>query len=282
LNHASLIVGLRCSGAVIRVFRHNDAASLEKVLKQAIIEGQPRTRRPWKKIVIVVEGVYSMEGEVCALPQIVAVKKKYKAYLYVDEAHSIGAMGRTGRGVCEYWGVSPADVDMLMGTFTKSFGSVGGYISGSKEVVAYIRATSYANLYDTSMAPGCVEQIIASMKIIMGEDGTDEGRKRLDRLRNNSNFFRSKLKEMGCQVLGDADSPIVPLMIYHPAKMPAFSRMCLQQNIAVVVVGYPAVPLTMSRARFCISAAHEHKDLEAAIEKIRSISQACLLQYPGR
>jgi 7-keto-8-aminopelargonate synthetase-like enzyme len=109
-----------------------DPADLERVLREAFIQGQPRTGRPWTKIMIVVEGIYSMEGNICRLPEIVAIKKKYKAYLYVDEAHSIGALGKTGRGVCDYWGVDTADVDLLMGTFTKSFGSAGGYIAGSK------------------------------------------------------------------------------------------------------------------------------------------------------
>jgi len=96
--------------------------------------GQPRTRRPWNKIVVCVEGIYSMEGEYCRLKEIVAVCKEYKAFIYLDEAHSIGAMGKTGRGVCEYAGVSTGDVDVLMGTFTKSFGGMGGYIAADKEV----------------------------------------------------------------------------------------------------------------------------------------------------
>lgn len=131
-NHASIILGLRLSGATIRVFSHNCMKDLEKVLETAVVNGQPKTRAPWKKILIIVEGIYSMEGSIVRLPQVVALKKKYKAYLYLDEAHSVGATGPTGRGVVEYYGVNPRDVDILMGTFTKSFGSSGGYIAGSK------------------------------------------------------------------------------------------------------------------------------------------------------
>ena len=109
-----------------------DMASLESKLKEAVIYGQPRTHRAWKKILIVVEGIYSMEGSIVRLPDVIRLKKKYKAYLYLDEAHSIGAIGRSGRGVCDYFGCDPRDVDVMMGTFTKSFGSAGGYISGSK------------------------------------------------------------------------------------------------------------------------------------------------------
>ncbi|RKP11897.1 pyridoxal phosphate-dependent transferase, partial [Piptocephalis cylindrospora] len=127
LNHASLVAGARLSGAVIRVFKHNDVKDLERVLRNCIAEGQLRTHRPWRKILVVVEGLYSMEGDFCDLPGIVALKDKYKFYLYLDEAHSIGAMGPSGRGMCDYFGIPPSKVDILMGTFTKSFGAAGGY-----------------------------------------------------------------------------------------------------------------------------------------------------------
>ena len=118
LNHASIVSGARGSGAKVAVFAHNDVDSLEAVIRSAVARGQPRTRRPWKKVLVVVEGVYSMEGELAPLPDIVAVCKRYRAYLYLDEAHSIGALGATGRGVCEALGVDPGDVDVMMG---KSF-----------------------------------------------------------------------------------------------------------------------------------------------------------------
>ncbi|KAJ6647780.1 Serine palmitoyltransferase 2 [Pseudolycoriella hygida] len=141
-NHASIILGLRLSGATIRVFRHNNMGHLEKQLQDAIINGQPETSAPWKKILIIAEGVYSMEGSIVKLPEIVALKKKYKAYLYLDEAHSIGAMGPRGRGVVDYYGIDSNDIDILMGTFTKSFASSGGYIAGSK-VVCHLLTRSF-------------------------------------------------------------------------------------------------------------------------------------------
>ena len=113
LNHTSIVNGSRASASNIRVFTHNDIDQLERVLREAIIKGQPRHHRPWKKILVMVEGIYSMEGDICRLPEIVQVCKKYKAYLYVDEAHSIGALGKSGRGVCEQTGVDPNDVGKL-------------------------------------------------------------------------------------------------------------------------------------------------------------------------
>lgn len=128
-----MTVGLSCF--VCFFFFFVDVSHLEELLKEAIYYGQPNKEKiytPWRKIVIVVEGVYSMEGTIVRLPEIIALKKKYKAYLYLDEAHSIGAIGKLGRGVIDYFNCDPKDVDILMGTFTKSFGSAGGYIAGSK------------------------------------------------------------------------------------------------------------------------------------------------------
>ncbi|KAH0620460.1 hypothetical protein JD844_020959 [Phrynosoma platyrhinos] len=172
LNHASLVLGARLSGATIRIFKHNNMQSLEKLLKDAIVYGQPRTHRPWKKILIIVEGIYSMEGSIVRLPEVIALKKKYKSYLYVDEAHSIGALGPNGRGVVEYFGLDPEDVDIMMGTFTKSFGAAGGYIGGKKELIDYLRVHSHSAVYATSLSPPVLQQIITTMKCIMGEDGT--------------------------------------------------------------------------------------------------------------
>lgn len=279
LNHASIVMGCRASGAKIRVFKHNDPEDLERVLRQAIAEGQPRTHRDWKKILIAVEGIYSMEGEILRLPEIVAVKKKYKAYLYVDEAHSIGALGKTARGVCDYWGVDPADVDILMGTFTKSFGSVGGYIASDKNLIDHLRRTSFGAVYSTTMSLPCVQMIISALDVITGADGTTSGQQRITSLRENSNFFRNKLKEMGFRIIGDQDSPVIPLMLFHPGKIAFFSRMCLDKQIAVVVVGFPATSLLASRARFCISAAHTKEDLARGLESINQIGRRLLLKY---
>ena len=138
-NHASIILGLRLCNATIKVFRHNDVNDLERRLRRALIEGHPRTRRPFTKALIIVEGVYSMEGTICNLPKLIEIKKKYKAYLYVDEAHSIGSLGPRGRGVVDFYGCNPRDVDILMGTFTKSFAGAGGYIGGSKDLIQHLR-----------------------------------------------------------------------------------------------------------------------------------------------
>lgn len=171
-------------------------------------------------------------------------------YLYVDEAHSIGAIGPNGRGVCDYFGVDPSRVDILMGTFTKSFGASGGYISGSKDLMDRIRLSNHANVYGETLAPPVLTQIISSMASIMGVgndpleksllpkwidlprnllDGS-EGKERLRRLAFNARYLSSGLRKLGFIVYGHRDSPIVPLLIFNPSKMPMFSRMMLDRQ----------------------------------------------------
>jgi serine palmitoyltransferase len=281
LNHSSIVAGVRGSGAKVKVFDHNDPAQLEAVLRASIAEGQPRTGRPWKKVIVVVEGVYSMEGELARLAEIVAVKKKYKAYLYLDEAHSVGALGAGGRGVCEQLGVDPADVDVMMGTFTKSFGSCGGYIAGSAALVAWLRAACPAHLYATAMSPPAVEMVLSALHVMRGRDGSGRGLAKIAALRDNSNYFRARLLALGFNVLGDWDSPVMPVMIFNPAKLPACSREMLRRGVATVVVGFPATPLLTARMRVCISASHTRQDLDFALEMFDDLADRCQLRYRG-
>lgn len=276
LNHASIRIGARLSGAVIRSFKHNNMDDLERKLREAIAQGQPRTHRPWKKILVAVEGLYSMEGTMVDLPGVLALKKKYKFFLYVDEAHSIGALGPHGRGVCDYFGVDPAEVDILMGTLTKSFGANGGYVAAEKHIIDGLKMTNPATLLGESPAPSVLMQILASLKIIAGELSPGQGEERLQRIAFNSRYLRLGLKRLGYIVYGHDDSPIIPVMLYNPGKMAAFSHEMLKRKISVVVVGYPATPLISSRARFCVSAAHNKDDMDrllAACDEVGDILQ---------
>jgi serine palmitoyltransferase len=252
---------------------------LEKVLRHAVIEGQPRTRRPWRKILICVEGVYSMEGSLVNLPEVIRLKKKYKAYLYLDEAHSIGALGRTGRGVVEHFGLDVADVDIMMGTFTKSFGAAGGYIAASTDIIATLRSRSHAHKYATAMSPPVAKQVIASFEQIMGRDGSTRGVERIRTLADNAKYFRTELKKMGFIVYGNDASPVVPMMLFMPAKIAAFSREMSKRKVAVVVVGFPATPIIESRARFCLSASHTREDLKKALVHISEVGDLLGLKY---
>ena len=179
-------------------------------------------------MIIIVEGLYSMEGTIANLPELIRLKKRYKAYLYMDEAHSIGAMGNRGRGLCEYYGCDPKDVDILMGTFTKSIAAAGGYIAGSKALIDSIRSSSPGQYYCNTMAPPIVQQISQIMDEFLGIDSSDhpmesksiqpstDVQQRIVKLKKNTHFFRTKLKQLGFHVGGHDDSPVVPMMIYSP------------------------------------------------------------------
>ncbi|RZC65235.1 hypothetical protein C5167_008931 [Papaver somniferum] len=244
LNHNSIVNGSRVSGASVRAFQHNSPSHLEKVLREAIAEGEGNadgqllTHRPWKKIIVVVEGIYSMEGDLCRLTEIIAVCKKYKAYTYLDEAHT------------------------------------------SKEVIEYLKLTCPAHLYATAISPPAAQQILSSIKVILGEDETSRGAQKLARIRENNNFFRSELQKMGFQVIRDNDSPVMPIMVYNPAKISAFSRECFKRNVAVVAVGYPAIKqLMLARVRICISASHTREDLLTALEVINQVGDLVGIKY---
>ncbi|XP_031353633.1 serine palmitoyltransferase 2-like [Photinus pyralis] len=280
-NHSSIILGAKISGATIKVFKHNDVDHLELLLKEAVYYGQNRVGdyKPWKKIFIIVEGMYSMEGTFAPLPQIIALKKKYKAYLYVDEAHSIGAMGKSGRGVVEYYGCNPKDVDILMGTYTKSFGAAGGYIAGSKAFISHMRSNSYASKYAWSMSPPVAAHIVGVLKILMQMDGTTIGQTRLSTMARNTKYFRLKLRQMGLIIYGCEDSPVVPILCYFYSKMAAMVRNLREHKVAVVGAGYPATPFLEGRLRICISACHTKEQLDYVLEVIAKASNEFGLFY---
>ncbi|PPQ99309.1 hypothetical protein CVT24_009177 [Panaeolus cyanescens] len=313
LNHASIRFGVRISGAHVRMFKHNDMKSLESLLREVISQGQPKTHRPWKKILVVVEGLYSMEGTLVNLPGLMELKKRYKFYLYVDEAHSIGALGPHGRGVADYFGIDPRSIDILMGTFTKSFGAAGGYIAGSKTLIDRLRVHGHSGPYAEAMTPPVLTQVIASMASIMGialpsnglvEEARhptvaspqllppwlnlppalssgSEGQTRLRRLAFNARYLHLGLRKLGFITYGHPSSPIVPLLIFNPGKMRVFHRMMKDRRtpIVVVVVAYPATPLVTSRVRFCVSAAHTKEDIDAVLRACDDVGDVLDLKH---
>lgn len=279
LNHASIRFGIRLSGAAVKVFPHNDMDALEKILREAISQGQAKSHRPYMKIFVCVEGLYSMEGTYCNLPGLVALRDKYKFYLFVDEAHSIGALGASGRGICEYYNIDPGRVDILMGTLTKSFGAAGGYVSGTKEVIGRLRLDITSNNYGESVPPAVLQQIATSMRIIADELNGNEGKERLQRIAFNSRYLRLGLKRLGFIIYGADDSPVIPLLLYNPCKMPGFCRKMLQHGVAVVIVGYPATDIISSRIRFCMSAALTKEDIDKILAICADIGDTLNLKF---
>ncbi|KAF5301442.1 hypothetical protein FQA39_LY02171 [Lamprigera yunnana] len=280
-NHTSIILGIKISGACVKVFRHNDVGHLEELLQEGVLSGQPyeRVYKPWKKMLIIIEGVYSMEGTIAPLPEIIALKKKYKAYLYLDEAHSIGALGKSGRGVVEYFNCSPKDVDVHMGTYTKSFASAGGYIAGGKDLISYLRKQTLTSKYGSTMSPPVAAQIIAVLRILLEKNETNIAKKRIEILARNVQYFRRKLNQMGFITRGSDDSPVVPVLCYFYSKFTAAILMLMDHKIATVGVGYPATPMLEGRLRFCISAGHTKEQLDYVLHTFSKIGDKVGLKY---
>jgi serine palmitoyltransferase len=156
---------------------------------------------------------------------------------------------------------------------------MGGYIASSKAIIDFLKANASSGLFHNSMPPYVCQQILTAFKVITGKDGSNIGKQKLESLISNSNFFRSEMERLGLHTYGDYDSPIIPMLIYLPAKVAAFSRECLKRGLAVVVVGFPATSVILSRARFCISAGHTRKDLESAVKIIDEVATLLQLKY---
>uniref|UniRef100_A0A915IYF2 serine C-palmitoyltransferase n=1 Tax=Romanomermis culicivorax TaxID=13658 RepID=A0A915IYF2_ROMCU len=274
-NHSSLVSGCRLTrpGVKIQTFKHNNMIDLENRLIEAITGG-----RKFDKILVCVEGIYSMEGTMAPLPKILELKRIYKFYLYLDEAHSIGALGANGRGVCDYFGVDPQQVDILMGTFTKGFGSVGGYIAGRKCVIDHLRAKSPASCYGYGLSAPCAQQVITSIKMLNGhgeydlaESGVMSGKDRIKNLAANTRYFQNRLKSLKIPVYGHEDSPVVTVPVHFMTKIIYAYRAMLDDGVGIVVVAYPATPIMSARIRFCLSALHTKRDLDKAIDSLNAV-----------
>ncbi|KAI5148725.1 serine palmitoyltransferase [Enteropsectra breve] len=265
LNHTSLISGMRLSSSKVVVFKHNNMRDLENKLRFWISQGQPETHRSWKKIFVIVEGIYSMEGTMVKLDELVDLKKKYKFYIFMDEAHSIGALGKHGRGICEVMNVDFKSVDIFMGTFSKSFGAAGGYVAANKGVIDYLRATSDGAQHAEQIAPVVAAQILHCLRAIVRDNS------KIQQLLENTKYMRAGLKKLKFKILGHPISPVIPILIISPGKLGDFSRMCLSCGVAVVMVGYPACPVLESRVRICMSSAHTKEDIDYALSVINRI-----------
>jgi serine palmitoyltransferase len=269
LNHKSIVEGCRLSGASIRSLKHSDMEFLEQVLKEET------EKKKWRKIFIFVEGVYSMEGGYCKIREVVRLKRQYGCFVWLDEAHSIGAIGPTGRGVTELFEVPTKYIDIMMGTFTKSFGSAGGYIAADQALIDQVRRLSVGYIEASSMTPVCAQQALSAFKALQSARGT----RKIKQLRENADYFRDQLVSLGCRVVGDLHSPVVCAMLVHPEKISAFSNECLKRNLAVVVVGFPATPVLLSRVRFCLSASHTQRDLDKVMETLTEVVERVGIKY---
>lgn len=253
-DHASIIEGRRLSFSQSLKYKHNDMESLEAQLKKC---------DPDKVKLIVTDGVFSMEGDVANLPEIVRLAKKYDASVMVDEAHGIGVFGRGGRGVCDHFGVSQ-DVDLIMGTFSKSFASLGGFIACDKEITNFLRHHSRSYIFTASITPASTAAVLAALDIMESDPGIQE------RLWEVTNFALEGFRNMGCEI-GHTSTPIIPLFIRDNYKTFTVTRDLLEEGVFVNPVVSPAVAPQDTLIRFSLMATHTKEQVQTALEKIEKV-----------
>jgi len=249
LNHASLVDGCLLSGARFLRFRHNDMQSLEQRLQQAP-SGVAK--------LVIADAVFSMDGDVIDLPKIVELCRQYDAWLMVDEAHSVGVLGQTGRGIEEHFNLSNV-IDIKMGTLSKTIPSVGGYIAGKKDLIDYLRHTSRAYIFSAALPPAQVAAAKEAFRVIMEEPW------RVEKLNKNTKQFIQGLKERGFNTL-DTQTAIVPILCGEDETAFAMTREAQMRDIFVLPVVSPAVPAGLARLRATVTAAHEPNEIDHAMD----------------
>ena len=254
LSHNSIREGCNLSGATAMEFPHNDWQTLDQLLKEH--------RRHYEKVLIAVEGVYSTDGDLAPLPEFVRLKAEHKTFLLVDEAHSIGVLGSSGRGIGEHFGIDPKAVDMWMGTLSKSFASCGGYIAGCTELVEYLKYTAPGFVFSVGMAPSNAAAALEALKIIESEPDL------VTQVQQKSRLFLSLAKESGLNTGNSHDSPIIPIIVGEPYKAVQLSHTLFQQGINVQPMVYPSVPYDSARLRFFLSSLHTDAQIEQTVKTI--------------
>lgn len=254
LDHASIIEGCRLSMSKKIKYKHNDMESLEKKLQMS---------DPDKVKLIITDGVFSMEGDVANLPKICELAKKYNAAVYVDEAHGIGVFGNQGRGTCDHFGVTK-DVDLIMGTFSKSFAALGGFIATDSVTANYLRHNSRSYIFSASITPASTAAVNAALDIMESEP------ERIEHLWKVTNYALEGFRNIGCEI-GHTSTPIIPLFIRDNDKTFAVTRDLLEDGIFVNPVVSPAVPSQDTLIRFSLMATHTIEQVDRALECIQKV-----------
>ncbi len=254
-NHASIYDGCRLSFAKMLRYEHSDMQDLENKLKTIDTDKNG--------ILIVTDGVFSMGGDICKLPEIVALAKKYGARVMVDDAHGLGVLGAHGRGTAEHFGLED-EVDIYMGTFSKSLASLGGYMAAKKEVCEYVRHTSRPFIFCASITPANVACARAALRILKREP------ERVQNLKNISAYMRAGLKREGIDII-DSQTPIIPIYTYSDAKSFMACKMLFERGVYVNPVVSPATPEGMALLRTSYTATHTEEQMDRALTHIKAV-----------
>ncbi len=251
LNHASIVEGRRLSFASYLKYKHNDMESLETVLKKIPYESTK---------LIVMDGVFSMEGDIAKLPEIVALADKYNASVYVDEAHSLGVFGQEGRGICNHFGLTDR-VDLIMGTFSKSLATIGGFIATDAETINFLKHHSRSYIFSASISPAATASVIAALDVIKQEP------ERIKNLWEITNYSLSAFRSLGFEI-GNTQTPIIPLYIRDMDKTFAITQELYEQGVFVNPVIPPACSPDDTLIRFSLMATHTKAQIDEAVEKL--------------
>ena len=250
-DHASIVDGRRLSMAKQLRYKHNDMEDLERKLQKC----EPNSVK-----LIIVDGVFSMEGDLCDLPKIIELKKKYGATVMVDEAHGVGVFGRQGRGVCDHFGLTD-DVDLIMGTFSKSLASIGGFIAADSAIIDYLRHTARTYIFSASNTPAATASALEALRILKREP------ERLEALWEVTNYALKRFKEEGFEI-GDTESPIIPLYVRDLEKTFAATAMAFEAGVFINPVVPPACHPTDTLVRIALMANHTHEQVDRAVEAL--------------
>jgi len=262
-DHACIIDGARLSFGEVRKFKHNDPTDLARLMQNDVtVRGR----------FIVVDGVFSMEGDIARLPEIVAAARKYEAGLMVDDAHSIGVLGRTGRGTAEHFGLED-EVDLVMGTFSKSMASVGGFIAGDETVIDYIKHRARTMIFSAAPPPASVAAALATVEIMEREP------ERRARLWENARFFSGGLRSLGLDTAG-SETPVVPIVVGEDAAALAMVQRLDEEGVFVNCVLSPATPPGRALIRTSLMATHTREQLTRALEAIERVARELSLPRP--
>jgi 8-amino-7-oxononanoate synthase len=256
LDHASIIEGSRLSFSKVLKFAHNDMHALETKLKKC---------EPDSIKLIVVDGIFSMEGDIINLPELVKLAKKYDASIMVDDAHSLGVLGKNGTGTASHFGLTDK-VDLIMGTFSKSFASLGGFIASDKDTINYIKHNSRSLIFSASMTPASAAAVLAAIDIMVSEP------ERIQNLWDVTNHALEGFKSVGFNT-GKSESPIIPLFIRDDIKALTLTQMLLGEGVFVNPVVSPAVPKEDSLIRYSLMATHTKKQVDISIDKISKVAK---------
>ena len=258
LNHASIIDGCRLSGAKIIRIKHQDMKDLEKKAKEAI------ESKKYKKIMYITDGVFSMDGDIARLPEIIPIVEKYGLITYVDDAHGSGVTGK-GAGTVKHFGLSDK-IDMQMGTLSKAIGVVGGYVAGSKTLIDWLKVRSRPFLFSTSLTPGAAAAALASITLMQ------EHPELVEKVWENANYFKEELKKVGYNI-GMSETPITPVILGDEKVTQTFSKKLIEHGIYAKPIVYPTVPLGTGRIRNMPTAEHTREMLDEAVAVYQKIGK---------